>query len=190
MLERKGKFIFPLMMGKIGNLFVIICQPPSIRDLVIHEDDLVIGTHGRSIWILDNIAPLREIVDAKNRKAFLFQPSLTTRVRNNMFHDTPLPPEEPTGENPPDGAILDYQLNETAQHVKLEILDMDGTVIRTYASNDKPEVIDTASLPHPTYWIKPEQKLGTGQGHHRFILDLRYEPPKGARRQFSYRCGL
>ncbi|MBO3697697.1 sialidase family protein [Roseivirga sp. E12] len=157
----------------------------SIRDLVIHEDDLVVGTHGRSAWILDNIAPLREMARSKAEGAYLFTPSLTTRVRDNMFHDTPLPPEEPTGQNPPDGAILDYQLNANASFVQLEILSTDGTVIRTYRSDDKPELRDSTTMPHPTYWIKPEQKLGTVKGHHRFIWDLKHEPPRGSRRQFS-----
>ena len=157
----------------------------SIRDLVIHEDDLVVGTHGRSAWILDNIAPLREVAKSRSGDAFLYSPPPAIRVRWNMFHDTPLPPEEPTGQNPPDGAILDYQLNDAANLVKLEILHPDGNVIRTYSSDDLPEEVDSTSLPHPTYWIRPEQKLGTSQGHHRFVWDLRHEPPKGARRQFS-----
>ncbi|MCB0845541.1 MAG: glycoside hydrolase, partial [Bacteroidetes bacterium] len=123
----------------------------SIRDLVIKENDLVVGTHGRSIWILDNIAPLREIAIAQSGKAFLYKPSPAIRVRDNMFHDTPLPPEEPTGENPPEGAILDYQLNQSAKNVKLEIVDKVGAIIRTYSSEDIPEVYDTTSLPHPTY---------------------------------------
>lgn len=157
----------------------------SIRDLVIHEDDLVVGTHGRSAWILDNVAPLRELAKSGESYAYLYSPSNTYRVRWNMFSDTPLPPEEPTGENPPDGAILDYQLNIGAEHVKLEILDREGDVIRTYASDDSPEKIDTTALPHPTYWIKPPQSLGTSVGHHRFIWDLRHEPPKGSQREFS-----
>ena len=86
----------------------------SVRDLVIHEDDLVVGTHGRSIWILDNIAPLRELAGPRApRQRFLFGPPVATRVRWNMFSDTPLPPDEPTGQNPPEGAILDYYLPAT-----------------------------------------------------------------------------
>lgn len=157
----------------------------SIRDLVIHEDDLVVGTHGRSAWILDNIAPLREMAKSKAGGAYLFTPSLTTRVRDNMFHDTPLPPEEPTGQNPPDGAILDYQLNANASLVQLEVLSTSGEVIRTYRSDDEPELRDSTTMAHPTYWIKPEQQLGTQKGHHRFIWDLKHEPPRGSRRQFS-----
>ncbi|MBA3640204.1 MAG: glycoside hydrolase, partial [Acidobacteria bacterium] len=77
----------------------------SVRDLVIKDDDLVIGTHGRSIWIMDNIAPLRQVAEAATAKSgFLVPPPVATRVRWNMFSDTPLPPEEPTGQNPPEGA--------------------------------------------------------------------------------------
>ncbi|MEO6214370.1 MAG: glycoside hydrolase [Vicinamibacterales bacterium] len=155
----------------------------SIRDLVIKDDDLVIGTHGRSIWILDNIAPLRQLALATRATgAFLFTPPRATRVRWNMFSDTPLPPEEPTGENPPDGAILDYHLAREAKEVSLEIVGGDGEVIRRYASADEPERIDPRTLPYPTYWIRPHQGLGTSVGHHRFVWDLRSAPPRGTLR--------
>lgn len=158
----------------------------SIRDLVVKDDDLVIGTHGRSIWILDNIAPLREMAKAlAAQKAWLFSPPMATRVRWNMFSDTPLPPEEPNGQNPPDGAILDYYLPKAAGSVTLEILDEGGKVIRRYSSTDKPEAVDSTQLPHPTYWIRPWQGLSVAAGHHRFAWDLRHEPPKGAQREFA-----
>jgi len=102
-----------------------------------------------------------------------------------MFSDTPLPPEEPTGENPPDGAILDYHLPKNAKSVVLEFFDATSQVVRRYSSADPPEVVDPETLPHPTYWIRPSQHLGTSPGHHRFVWDLRHEPPRGARRQFS-----
>lgn len=156
----------------------------SIRDLVVHENDLVIGTHGRSIWILDDVSLLRDIKMATS-EPFLSQPSVATRVRFNMFSDTPLPPEEPTGQNPPDGAILDYVLPTQAQEVKLEILDMQGKVIRTFSNKDKVVPIDSTGLPHPTYWIRPQQKICGDQGHHRFVWDLRYPEPPGADRGFS-----
>jgi hypothetical protein len=158
----------------------------SIRDLVIHEDDLVVGTHGRSIWILDNIAPLREMARAANAdRAFLFGPPTATRVRGNMFADTPLPPEEPTGQNPPDGAILDYYLIRSATEVTLEVIDDGGNVVRTFSSTDRPENVDPVTMAYPTYWIKPPQNLSTEAGHHRFIWDLRHEPPRGTRRQYA-----
>jgi hypothetical protein len=160
--------------------------PSSMRDLVIHENDLVVGTHGRSIWVLDNIAPLRELAEAvSSATGHLFSPPLAYRVRWNMFSDTPLPPEEPTGQNPPDGAIVDYYLPTGANTVELEIVDADGNVLRRFSSEDPPEKVDPETLPHPTYWIRPPQSLGTSAGHHRFVWDLRREPPRGARRQFS-----
>jgi hypothetical protein len=150
---------------------------------VIKDDDLVIGTHGRSIWILDDIAPLRQLAAATRASAaFLFTPSRATRVRWNMFSDTPLPPEEPTGQNPPDGAILDYYLPRDAKTVSLEIVGAGGEVVRRYSSADEPERIDPATLPYPAYWIRPARPLGTSTGHHRFVWDLRYAPPRGTRR--------
>ena len=171
----------------------------SIRDLVIKDDDLVIGTHGRSIWIMDNFAPLREMpglttsaeatavkkTRPTSTEAVLFTPSRATRVRANVFSDTPLPPEEPTGQNPPDGAILDYYLPREAKSVTLEIVGAGGGVIRRYSSADQPERIDPNDLPYPTYWIRPHQALGTSAGHHRFVWDLRYAPPRGSQRTHS-----
>lgn len=157
----------------------------SIRDLVVHENDLVIGTHGRSIWILDDFSSLRDMPAAKSANAYLYEPSLATRVRFNMFGDTPLPPEEPTGENPPDGAILYYQLNAEAKNVSLEILNEQGASIAIFSSDDKPESLDTTKFPHPTYWMRPQERLSTKTGHHRFVWDLHYAAPRGANRGFA-----
>jgi photosystem II stability/assembly factor-like uncharacterized protein len=158
----------------------------SVRDLVIKDDDLVVGTHGRSIWILDDISPLRQLAEAaRANDAFLFSPARATRVRGNMFSDTPLPPEEPTGRNPPDGAILDYRLSRNAKEVTLEIVGSGGEVIRRYSSADAPERVEPSTLPYPTYWIRPHQALATTAGHHRFVWDLRYAPPRGTRRTHS-----
>lgn len=158
----------------------------SIRDLVIHDNDLVIGSHGRSIWILDNINPLREMVEASSLgQSYLFESPTAIRVRDNMFLDTPILPEEPTGQNPPDGAILDYLLAQKADEVTLEIVGANGEVIRKYSSKDKPEQLDTASMQYPTYWFRPAQHISTQKGHHRFIWDLRYAPPRGSTRELS-----
>jgi photosystem II stability/assembly factor-like uncharacterized protein len=158
----------------------------SVRDLVITDDDLVVGTHGRSIWVLDNIAPLRELVQAaRAERAHLFGPPVATRVRWNMFSDTPLPPEEPAGANPPDGAILDYYLARAAGEVVIEIVDGRGSVVRRFSSRDAAEAIDATTLPYPTYWFRPPQRVATEAGHHRIVWDLRYAPPPGAQRQFS-----
>ncbi len=158
----------------------------SIRDLVVHQDDIVVGTHGRSFWILDNITPLRQ-VDAKvaGSEVFLFTPQLTYRVRRNNNTDTPLPPEEPAGQNPPDGAMLDYFLKSVATGpFTLEIFDEAGKVVRHSASTDKAQPVDEKELNIPTYWIRPARVLSSEGGMHRFIWDLHYPPPDSVQHEY------
>jgi photosystem II stability/assembly factor-like uncharacterized protein len=152
--------------------------PISIRDLVIHENDLVAGTHGRGFWILDDISPLRQInAESAAADTRLFRPSVALRVRWNNGTDTPLPPDEPAGQNPPDGAILYYNLKSTASTpVTLEIFDSAKKLVRRYSSDDKPDPIDPA-VNVPTYWIRPASIPGTTAGLHRFVWDLCYPPP-------------
>ncbi|HLJ94525.1 MAG TPA: hypothetical protein VKU02_15160 [Gemmataceae bacterium] len=158
----------------------------SIRDLVVHGDDLVVGTHGRSFWILDDLTPLRQLdSEVAASEAHLFRPQVAIRVRWNVNTDTPLPPEEPAGKNPPDGAIIDYYLKSAAAGpVSLEILDAKGQRIRRYSSADKPEPVQEAALDIPTYWIRRAQTLSAAAGSHRFVWDLHYAPPPGVRPSF------
>jgi photosystem II stability/assembly factor-like uncharacterized protein len=153
----------------------------SIRDLVVHQDDLVVGTHGRSFWILDDITPLRQLTKSiAESDAFLFKPQVAYRVRWNVNTDTPLPPEEPAGKNPPDGAIIDYSLKKDADGpVVLEILDDRGKLVRRYSSDDKPERIDPRTLTVAAEWARPPQVLSAKAGAHRFVWDLHYAPPDG-----------
>ncbi len=151
----------------------------SIRDLVIHDDDIVVGTHGRSFWILDDMTPLRQL-DSKTTSgaSYLFKPKLTYRFRRDKWTDTPLPPEEPAGKNPPDGAIIHYHLASAATSpVVLEIVDGAGRVLRTFSSADSIEAVEP-DLNVPTYWIRPPQRVSTDPGTHRFVWDLHYAPPK------------
>ncbi len=159
--------------------------PSSIRDLIIKDDDIAVGTHGRSFWILDDITPVRQLADSVARAdAFLFQPQTAIRFRWNKNTDTPLPPDEPAGQNPPDGAILDYYLKaRPAAPVVLEILDQSGGVIRRFASDEKAEPpVEGRNI--PDYWIRPQQILSAEPGMRRFVWDLRYPPP--AVTNFSY----
>jgi photosystem II stability/assembly factor-like uncharacterized protein len=158
----------------------------SIRDLVIHDDDLVVGTHGRSFWILDNITPLRQLgPQVASADTFLFKPQTAYRVRWNLNTDTPLPPEEPAGKNPPDGAIIDYYLRaDAAMPVTLEIIDQAGQLVRRYSSADQPEPVVEKDLDIPTYWLRPAQILWAKAGMHRFVWDLHYPPPEGGRRSY------
>jgi hypothetical protein len=97
---------------------------------VIKDDDVVVGTHGRSFWILDDITPLRQLNNqVAQSDAFLFKPQTAIRVRRSQNTDTPIPPEEPMGQNPPDGAIINYWLKAEAKEVALEILDQSGQVV-------------------------------------------------------------
>ncbi len=148
----------------------------SIRDLVIKDDDIVVGTHGRSFWILDDITNLRQVTPSvKTAEATLFKPQTAVRVRWNQYTDTPMPQEEPAGDNPPDGAIINYFLKENVKNeVILEIFDAKGTSIRRFSSNDKPYEIPAVNI--PLYWIRPQQILSAEAGAHRFVWDLRYTP--------------
>ncbi|MFL6210767.1 MAG: VPS10 domain-containing protein [Pyrinomonadaceae bacterium] len=160
--------------------------PSSVRDLVIHDDDIVVGTHGRSFWILDDITPLRQL-DAQmaTTDAFLFRPQLATRVRRNVNTDTPLPPDEPAGQNPPDGAIIDYYLKRDATGpVTLEILDAAGKVVRRFASTDQPEPLDPQDYAVPAYWFRPPRILSARAGMQRFVWGLHYPRPLAERYDF------
>jgi len=152
----------------------------SIRDLVVHGDDLVVATHGRSFWILDDITSLRQIrgqpMNARGGDLILFKPEDAYRYRRDTNTDTPLPPEVPAGTNPPDGAILDYWLPHDVTKLTLEIDDSAGRPVRVYSSDDKPDPVDPDDLDVPTYWIRPFQQLETGYGSHRFVWDLRLQP--------------
>ena len=150
----------------------------SIRDLVIHNADIVVATHGRSFWILDNITELRQLTpDMASNGAHLFKPDVAYRVRWNMNTDTPLPPDEPAGENPPDGATIDYMLPTGVQSAALEITDAAGKLVRRYSSSDGVVPLDEKKLSVPTYWVRPEQQLSASSGVHRFVWDLHYAPP-------------
>lgn len=148
----------------------------SIRDLVIKDNDLVVGTHGRSFWILDDITVLRQLkTETSNSDVIFYTPQAAHRVRWNMGTDTPMPQEEPSGQNPPDGALLNYYLKDNAKgEVRLEMADASGKIIRSFSSNDKPYKIPNVNI--PLYWIRPQQILSGEKGTHRFVWDLHYTP--------------
>jgi photosystem II stability/assembly factor-like uncharacterized protein len=160
----------------------------SMRDLTIHGDDLIVGTHGRSFWILDDITPLRQLTDqVAQQSVVLFAPQEALRWRWNRNTDTPLPPEVPAGKNPPDGAILDYYLAANAEGgVTLEILGSSGVLVRRYSSTDKPLPMEklAAEYPIPMYWVRPAQILSAEAGMHRFVWDLHYPVPDALEREF------
>ncbi len=151
----------------------------SIRDLVVHNDDLVVGTHGRSFWILDDISPLRQInQQVTSASEYLFAPQTAIRVKRSVHTDTPFPPEEPAGQNPPDGAIINYYLKgKSSTPVVLEIFDSSNKLVRRFSSDDQPLTVDEKEFRFPTYWIRPFQPLKNEAGMQRFVWDLMYPNP-------------
>jgi len=160
----------------------------SMRDLWIHDDDLIVATHGRSFWILDDIAPLREAATLPGgAEARLFTPALSYRIQRDTNPDTPLPPDEPAAANPPDGAIIDYYLGHSAPDaVTLEILDARGHLVRRFSSADQPDdtQADLNKQLIPLYWLRPFRALSSEAGMHRWVWDLHYPAPDAMRHEY------
>ena len=157
----------------------------SMRDLWIHDDDLIVATHGRGFWILDDITPLREATGL-GTSPHLFTPADAYRIQRNTNTDTPIPPDEPMAPNPPDGAILDYYLPAAANSVTLEILDGKGQVVRKFSNTDKAEITDDELRKQliPLYWVRAPRQLSTEAGMHRWIWDLHYTAPASTRHEY------
>jgi photosystem II stability/assembly factor-like uncharacterized protein len=148
-----------------------------VTDFAIHGDDLVVSTFGRGLWILDDISPLRELsAEITASTVHFFQPQTAMRVRWDNHEETPLSPEFPASENPPDGAILHYFLKSAAKsEVMLDVLDAKGNHVRHYSS--KPPAAGGLVGNAPDYWFAPATVLPTTPGLHRFVWDLRTEDP-------------
>ncbi len=156
----------------------------SVRDLIIKNDDVIVATHGRGFWILDNITPLRQL-NRTQREDLLFKPQTAMRVRGNLNTDTPLPPDEPAGQNPPDGAMIDYFLSKDATGpVTIEIKDGKDQSVRKYSSADVPVEANPKRLRIPSYWIRPLQSVSTKAGMHRFLWDMHYTSVPGVEPEF------
>jgi photosystem II stability/assembly factor-like uncharacterized protein len=156
----------------------------SVTDLDVHDGDLVASTFGRSLWILDDITPLRQFDDKwPQSDAHLLSPRNVVRVRWDMSQDTPLPPETPAGDNPPDGAILYYFLKSAPQgDIKLSIYDSHNNLVRQFTN--VPPLYDKAPANAPEYWFAPPLALTKAAGLNRFTWDLRYPAMKELR--YSY----
>jgi len=155
-----------------------------VSDLTIHGSDVVVSTYGRGFWILDDVAPLRQLREAETSTArtFFFKPEPASRARWDNTQDTPLPPEMKVGDNPPEGAIFDYSLKAAAAIVKLTISDAAGHVVREFSSAAQPA--DTTMKNVPDYWVAPPVVLPKTPGMHRVVWDLRYPDPPTL--NFSY----
>jgi photosystem II stability/assembly factor-like uncharacterized protein len=150
----------------------------SVNDLTIHGDDLIAATWGRAIWSLDNVTPLRQIgaVRADRAAAFLFTPAPAIRARWDNNQDTPLPPEVPQGQNPPDGVAIDYFVRSaSARTVTISVRDSTGALVREYSSVGPPP--DTRMPNVPEHWFKQPAVTSASAGMHRLVWDLRYATP-------------
>jgi photosystem II stability/assembly factor-like uncharacterized protein len=151
----------------------------SVRDLTIHGDDLIVATHGRSFWILDNITPLRQAFDAEKADAFwLYHPARAYRIDNDSFPGTPLPPEEPTAANPSAGAVIDYLLKSSASNVMLEIIDAQQKLVHRFSSQDR-HLEKHPPLPIAERWFPKPEMLETTSGMHRFVWNLTWRSSGG-----------
>jgi photosystem II stability/assembly factor-like uncharacterized protein len=163
----------------------------SVRDLVVHENDLVIATFGRAFWILDNVTPLRQIdSQAAASDAWLFRPQITYRVRPGYDQATPVPIDEPLAANPPHGAVLDYYLKEdSSSPIQLEIFASDGKLVQRFASDEKLYRTAPTSVPFTMNWVHDPQSLPSEAGTHRFIWDLHSALPPGMPRSHHLPAG-
>lgn len=154
-----------------------------VRDLVVHEKDLVIATFGRSFWILDDVTPLRQMdAHVATADAWLFRPQATIRMRPGSDQGTPMPMDESLASNPPEGAVLDYYLkDQAASPIQLEIFDAEGKLVRRFASDDELHKTDPRDVKYPMEWVRDPQPLSAQAGMHRFVWDLRYPLPKSIR---------
>jgi photosystem II stability/assembly factor-like uncharacterized protein len=154
--------------------------PASMRDLAIHDDDLIVATHGRGFWVLDNITPLRQLNDAiSSSAAYLFRPADAVNIPQSGDNGTPQPRDEPLADNPPFGAMIDFYLKANATGpVVLEILDPSGEQIRRYSSEDKFPPVDADKINFPPFWARTSEPLPATAGMHRWIWDLRPTPPQ------------
>jgi photosystem II stability/assembly factor-like uncharacterized protein len=153
--------------------------PASMRDIAIHAGDLIVATHGRGFWVIDNITALRQLSDdVAKASAYLFQPADAYLLTPGNDNGTPMPRDEPIAENPPFGAMLDYYFKSNVSGpVTIEIVDPAGDVVRKYSSEDKPAPANVETLNIPAYWVRTPETLSTAAGMHRWIWDLRPTPP-------------
>lgn len=162
----------------------------SVRDLQIEGNDLVAATYGRSFWILDDVSPLRQIgISPETRAArpetFLYKPGKAIRAQLDLNGDTPIPPELPAGQNPPNGALIDFYLKSApAQDISLAVYDGSGGLVREFSTRLEQRVAEPPPNV-PDYWLGHPEPLTKVAGENRFVWDLRYAPPDALRHQYA-----
>ncbi|MES2137546.1 MAG: hypothetical protein V4502_10875, partial [Pseudomonadota bacterium] len=152
----------------------------SVRDITIHGDDLVIATHGRGFYVLDDIVPLRALAADASRGTRLFPQAAAVRLHEPAFIGTPKPKDEPLAPNPPFGAQIDYSLDPSVSGpVEIAIHDSRGALVNRFRSTDPVKPIDLAKLTIAPEWVVAPKPPVATPGHHRFVWDLHYAKPPG-----------
>ena len=171
----------------------------SVRDLEVKGDDLVIATHGRAFWVLDNLSPLRQLAPGATAAgaergaggARLFEPAVAVRLRAAGFTGTPPPAEEPAAKNPPFGAAIDYYFQRAAaQPIVLEVRDAQGGLVRRYSSAERPSPVDLARIGSAPEWQQIPSTLETSAGFHRFYWPIRMPAPAELAKGDPYADGV
>ena len=160
----------------------------QFNDIAIHDNDLIVGTYGRGIWILDDCAVLRQLDPAAGAEpAHLYKPSDAVRVRRNVDYNTPFPREEPQAPNPPEGAILYYSLAvKPSGHITVDVLDARGDVVRHLTSAPTPPVREAARPPMESFWLARPSALPVNVGLNRATWDMRYDAPPAFAHSFAF----
>ncbi len=165
--------------GETWNSLQLNLPAASVRDIVFGADDVVVGTHGRAIWVLDDASPLRQLKQPlTNAVTKLFKPASAMIFQRSgtfgfgMFDEgTPFPPEEPQGQNPEWGAKIDYAV-PGGKAVHFTISDAKGQLLRAFSSIDKGDSFDLKHLDIPAYWVHPKQPPSATLGAHRLVWDF------------------
>jgi photosystem II stability/assembly factor-like uncharacterized protein len=159
----------------------------SVRDVVVHGNDVVLATHGRAFWIMDDVEPLRQAsaAAASTANVYLYAPPTAVRERPAGFTGSPMPKDEPMAPNPPAGAYIDYYIAPAAGGaLALEIHDANDQLVRRYSSSDPIPKPNLARLTTAPEWFTTPSALSTEPGMHRFVWPIRYPaaPGLGGRR--------
>ena len=150
----------------------------SVRDITVHGNDLVIATHGRGFYVLDDMMALRSLAALPANAMRLYPIATAIRVNEPDFTGTPMPKDEPMAVNPPLGAYVDYSLASAARGpVVVRIFDSSGALVNSFSSADQPKPIDLAKLPVAPEWVANPIPPAATLGAHRFVWDLHYAPP-------------
>jgi photosystem II stability/assembly factor-like uncharacterized protein len=155
-----------------------------IHDLVVKGDDLVVATHGRSFWILDNLTPLRQINPQSAQQAVIFY---TPETAWRLYYPDAVDAHPPVGANPPSGALIDYYLAQAPKgEITLDILDSNGKEVRHVSSTKSTHEQQPPEWPDQ---VQPMAKLRVARGMNRFVWDLRYDDPAEIQNPMAFYAG-